>query len=805
MKISLDWLSNYIEINESPEELGEILTNTGLEVEGIEKIERVQGGFAGIVIGEVLTCEQHPNADKLKVTTVDIGRTEPSYIVCGAPNVAVGQKVVVATVGSTLYPSGHEPFRIKKAKIRGEISEGMICAEDEIGIGTSHDGIMVLTTDLPNGTPAADFFRFKDDHVLEIGLTPNRADAASHIGTARDLRAVLNREIQWPSVDHFKVDNTDRPIKVKVENTGACPRYSGITISGVTVSESPEWLQKRLEAIGLTPINNIVDITNFVLHETGQPLHAFDADEIKGDTVVVKTLPEGSKFITLDEKERKLQANDLMICNGRSEGMCIAGVFGGIRSGVKETTRNIFLESAYFNPDYIRKTAQYHQLKTDASFRYERGTDPRITVYALKRAILLIKELAGGKISSDIVDIYPDEIQDFQVEVKYKNINRLLGVSLDKDSVFQILNSLDIETRGNKEDRFIASVPPYRVDVQRESDIAEEILRIYGFNNIDIPEGFSSDYLAEFPARDVNQIQQSVTELLASNGFYEILTNSLTKPGYAENAEDLNAYRSVNILNKLSEDLGVLRQSVLYNGLEVIAYNINRKQTNLRLFEFGKNYFVDKGEYSEKVRLAIYMTGDYQPESWKAKSRKAEFHDLAATVQLVLNRLIDNKLETTVIHRYPYDFALETIHNKEVLATYGKIKGHLLKEIGIKQEVFYADINWDLLLKRTNNNIVYQEVSKFPEVRRDLSLVIDKNITFEQIKAIAKKSDQHLVTAMNVFDVYEGENIGKEKKAYAISFTLQDTEKTLTDKVIDRTMNRMMSSFEAELGAVIRK
>ena len=805
MKISLDWIKNYIQIQESPVKLGEILTDTGLEVEGIHKFEPIEGGLEGVVIGEVLACEKHPNADKLKLTTVDIGQDKPSPIVCGAPNVAVGQKVIVATVGSTLYPVDHDPFKIKKAKIRGEVSEGMICAEDEIGIGSSHAGIMVLDTDLPNGTPAALFFDLQPDHIFEIGLTPNRPDAASHIGVARDLKAALCRKINWPEVDHFKVDNHKRSIAVKVENTKACPRYSGVTISGVAIGESPRWLKTKLKAIGLSPINNIVDITNFVMMEAGQPLHAFDADEIKGDTVLVKTLPKGSTFITLDEKERKLGPDDLMICNGDSEGMCIAGVFGGISSGIKNSTKNIFLESAYFNPSYIRKTALHHQLKTDASFRYERGTDPRITVYALKRAALLIKELAGGEISSEIVDIYPEEIQNFEVEVYSSNINRLLGVSLDRKDIFQILESLDIEVKNEKDDSFIASVPPYRVDVQREADIAEEILRIYGFNNIHLPDGFSSDFLAEFPSKDVNKVQKSVSELLASNGFYEILTNSLTKPSYAEKAADLDAHRSVSILNKLSEDLGVLRQSLLYNGLEVVAYNINRKQTDLKLFEFGKNYFKDNEKYSERNRLAIYLSGSYQPGSWNSKERKVVFHDLSATVQLILDRLIDLKLETTVIHQYPYDFALNVLHKDRIFATYGKLDGNLLHEIGIKQEVFYADIDWDLLLMNTNNNIVYREVSKFPEVRRDLSLVIDKGTTFEEIKAIAKKSDQRLLRSLHVFDVYEGENIGKEKKAYAISFILQDQEKTLTDKVIDRTMNKMMSSFETELGAVIRK
>ncbi len=805
MKISYNWLKEYIQIHESPEKIGQLLTDTGLEVEGIDKIEPVEGGLHGIVIGEVLTCAQHSNADKLKVTTVDIGKDEPAPIVCGAPNVAVGQKVIVATVGTTLYPTGHDPFKIKKAKIRGEVSEGMICAEDEIGIGTSHDGIMVLDTNLTNGTPAIEYFNLEDDHIFEIGLTPNRADATSHIGTARDLKAVLNREIQWPSVEEFKVDSNHKPIEVIVENQEACPRYSGITIGGVTVKESPEWLQKRLRSIGLSPINNVVDITNFVLHETGQPLHAFDLNEIKGGKVLVKTLPAGSTFTTLDEKKRKLLDTDLMICNGESEGMCIAGVFGGIHSGVKDGTTDIFLESAYFSADYIRKTAQHHQLKTDASFRYERGTNPRMTLYALKRAAYLIKELAGGSIASDIVDVYPNEVKDFEIIAKYRNIQRLLGVSLSNDKIFGILNALDITVEELDDEKFKAFVPPYRVDVTREADLTEEILRIYGFNNIELPINFSSGYMAEFPETDVNKNQHRATELLTAKGYFEIITNSLTKPGYAEKAENLDDKESIGILNKLSEDLGVLRQSILYNGLEVIAHNINRRQTDLKLFEFGKNYRLIGGKYHEESRLGIYLTGKVTTENWRAKTRTVEFHDLSEAVRLIIDRLDNFSTTSSVIQTYPFNYAIELKLNDKVLVTYGKIKSSILQDLGIKQELFYADLNWDLLLRSTTNNIVYQQVSKFPEVKRDLSLVIDKGITYDQIKRVAEKSDKYLLKGIHVFDVYEGENIGSDKKAYALSFILQDDKKTLTDKVIDRTMNKMMGLFESELGAVIRK
>ena len=805
MKISLNWLKDYISINQSPEEIGKLLTDTGLEVEGLENFEQIPGGLKGLVIGEVLSCEKHPNADKLSVTTVDIGAGTPSPIVCGAPNVAKGQKVIVATVGATLYPAGQEPFQIKKAKIRGEISEGMICAEDEIGVGTSHEGIMVLDTDLPNGTPAAEYFNLKDDVIIEIGLTPNRADAASHIGVARDLKAVLKQDVQWPDVDHFKVDSTDYPIEVVVENFEACPRFSGVTITDVNVAESPDWLKQRLTAIGLTPINNVVDATNYVLHELGQPLHAYDASAITGNKVIVKTLPKGTKFTTLDEKERILTDTDLLVCNGNEEGMGIGGVFGGIRSGVKKTTKNIFLECAYFSPDYIRKTAQHHQLKTDASFRYERGTDPNITVYALKRAALLIQSLTGGKISSEIVDIYPKEIKNSEVKVKFKNIDRLIGKQIDKEQIFEILNLLDIEVNHETEEGFTASVPPYRVDVLREADVIEEILRIYGFNNVELPEHVQSDFLAEFPARDKDKIQKTATELLVSNGYYEILTNSLTKPGYAERAEDLDAKYSVEILNKLSEDLGVLRQSMLYSGLEVALHNINRRQFNLKFFEFGKIYSLKEGDYQEQTRLAIFMTGDIEEENWINKSRKVRFHDLSHVVNMVISRLLNKTLANEVVHEYPFDYGLQTLLNEKTLVRMGKIKPAITKKMGLKQEIFYADIDWDLLLKKTNNNIVFEEVSKFPEVRRDLSLVIDKKVSFEDIKKIALNNEHRLLRSMNVFDVYEGDNIGSDKKAYAISFILQDKEKTLTDKVIDKTMIKLMTSFENNLGALIRK
>lgn len=805
MKISLNWLKDYIELADTPEVIGKTLTDTGLEVEGIEEFETVKGGLQGIVIGEVLTCEKHPDADKLKITTVDIGNGTISPIVCGAPNVAAGQKVIVATVNSTLYPTGGEPFKIKKAKIRGEVSEGMICAEDEIGLGQSHDGIMILNTDLPNGTPASQYFNLENDYVFEIGLTPNRSDAASHIGTARDLKAATGNDITWPSVDEFMQDNSSFEIKVSVENTEACPRYSGLTITDIKVADSPDWLKNRLKAIGLAPINNVVDVTNYVLHELGQPLHAFDASKIAGNKVIIKTATEGDKFKTLDEVDRTLKSSDLMICDGDGKGMCIAGVFGGINSGVTENTTSVFLESAYFSPDFVRKTGQHHQLKTDASFRFERGTDPEITVYALKRAALLIKEIAGGKISSEITDIYPSKIEPFEVSVKYKNILRLIGQDIPKERIHTILERLDIKLKDATNEGFLAIIPPYRVDVQREADVIEEILRVYGFNNIEIPASIGTDFLADFPKTDRTKLQAKVTESLVGKGFYEVLTNSLTKSGYSENDSSLNAEENVVILNKLSEDLGVMRQSMLYSLLEVSMHNINRKQTDLKIFEFGKTYKKIEGKYKERTHLAIAITGNKEGEHWLAKTEKVSFHDLSAVVNQIISSFTTKRLTSNVVHNDPYDYALQFELNNKVLATLGKVKRQILKQSGLKQDLFFADIDWDLLLKQSNNNIVFEEVSKFPEVRRDLSLVLDKSVSFDEVLSLAESKERKLLKGVNVFDVYEGDKIDAGKKAYAMSFILQDKDKTLTDKVIDKVMDNLMNSFENELGALIRK
>lgn len=813
MKISYNWLKQYIDIPESAEDIGKVLTSTGLEVENVIAHETIKGGLKGLVIGEVLTCAKHPNADKLSITTVDVGGEKPLHIVCGASNVAAGQKVVVATVGTTLYPINGESFTIKSAKIRGEQSEGMICAEDEIGLGESHAGIIVLNTNVPNGTPAATYFKIEEDYTFEIGLTPNRADAASHIGVARDIKAVKKRPLCVPSVDAFKVENTSFTIPVVVENLEACPRYSGLTISGVTVGESPDWLKHRLMSIGLSPINNIVDITNYVLHETGQPLHAFDADEISGKKVIVKTLPAGTKFKTLDDKERSLAATDLMICNSE-EPMCIAGVFGGIRSGISAKTKNIFLESAYFSPDYVRKTGMYHQLKTDASFRFERGTDPNMTVYALKRAALLIKEVTGGVISSEVIDVYPTKIENRIIEVKDKNITRLIGKSISREEVFSILENLEIKIVDKKQNSFTVSIPPYRVDVIQEADVVEEILRIYGFNNIELSEIAGTDYLAEFPERDINKFKRTLAGMLAGNGFFEILTNSLTNAAYQQKHNLNFTGEPIEILNKLSEEQGILRQTMLFTGLEVCAYNINRKQKDLKLFEFGKVYWKNVDQqgagdvtksYSEEERLALYLSGNYETENWQNQTKSVNFFDLAQQVSHILEKSSLDNVKQEKLTDPLFDYGVRLIKGTKEIGKIGKVKTALVKDFGIKQEIFYADLHTALLFRSANPKFVVQEVPKFPEVRRDLSLVLDKQVSFSEIKDLVMATEKRLIKDIVTFDVYEGEKIPQGKKAYALGFILLDDNKTLTDEEIDKVMLKLMSAFEQKMGALIRK
>ena len=820
---------------ESPEDVGKLLTGTGLEVEGIQKIglfgEPATGNeLDGVVIGEVLTCTKHPDADKLSLTTVDVGTGQPLSIVCGAPNVAAGQRVLVALVGATLHPTSGEPFVIKKAKIRGAASEGMICAEDEIGLGASHDGIMVLTTGLPNGTPAARYINRDADYRISIGLTPNRIDAASHFGVARDLRAVLNRPIKqtnhWPQGVYLTVDNHDLTLEVRVEDPTACPLYTGLTISGLTVSESPGWLRQRLLSIGLKPINNIVDVTNFVCHDLGQPLHAFDADKIAGrgdgpSQVIVKTLPEGTSFVTLDGVERKLTATDLMICDAEKP-LCIAGVFGGQNSGVTAQTTRIFLESAYFSPMSVRKTAQHHGLKTDASFRFERGTDPRMPIWALTRAALLIQEVAGGVISSDPVQVasnaYLSISDSFRVPVRYRNIDRLIGIKIDRQEIHDILGRLDIlqaDARNyghdiNDEDGFIALVPPYRVDVTREADVIEEILRIYGLDNVPLSANLSADSLSAFPKVDPDQWQSRVGQLMAANGFHEILTLSLTRPAYHDAIRDSLPGVDVTLLNSLSDELSVMRQTLLFSGLETLVYNLNRRQKDLKLFEFGKVYHkitTENGttKYVERMRLSVTVSGNQSAENWQQKGQTVAYHDLATAVQRVLNLFRIKNVDTQPVDTNLFQYGLTYTVNKKPLVSLGLVRANLTKLVDLKQPVFYADFDWTALIKASGGKVRYQEVSRFPDVRRDLSLVLDKSITFEQISRLAHLTERKLLQSINAFDVYEGEKLGVDKKSYSVSFTLQDPTQTLTDVTIDKTMQRLMVAFEQELGAVIRK
>ena len=811
MKISYNWLKDFIFLEETADEIAVKLTQAGLEVESVEKVylckgKKIPNPLEGLLIGEVLTCQKHPNADKLSKTTVDIG-SGIVPIVCGASNVAAGQKVVVATVGTTLYPTQGEPFSIKKAKIRGEESEGMICAEDEIGLGTSHEGIMVLDTSLPNGSPAADFFGIEEDYILEIGLTPNRVDAASHLGVARDLKVLLKKELCKPNFDDFKAAR-GKPISVIIEDAIACPRYMGLLIEDIKVSSSPDWLKNRLRAIGLNPINNVVDVTNFILHHLGQPLHAFDADKIEGNSIIVKKLPQNTSFITLDGVERKLSENDLMICDTQKP-LALAGVFGGLYSGVSDTSTRIFLESAYFHADTIRRASQHHSLKTDASFRFERGTDPNMPPYALKMAAKLITEIAGGQIASEIIDVYPQPIAFFKFDVSYKNIDRLIGKKLDRNFIKNTLRDLEISILKETDEGFSVEVPPYRVDVQREADIVEEVLRIYGFNNIEISDSLSSSYIASFPEIDKYQLQNKVSDLLTAKGFYEIITNSLTKPQYAKSI-GLEESENVFILNPLSEELGVLRQSLLFSGLEVLSYNLNRKQKDLKLFEFGKVYKkvgstgkVDE-KYQEQSKLAIFITGNKSAESWRESSRKADFYDLAAVVEHVL-QIFRVQYQKQNAEQKIFSLGLSYQYKGYTFAQIGQVQPHLLKIADLKGVVLYAELDWDWLVANYQNTSTYQEISKFPEVKRDLSLILDKKVTYQEIEQKAFELEKKWLKKMNVFSVFEGEQIGTGKKSYAISFFLQDHNQTLTDTQIDKTMQKLMEGFKNSFGAVIRE
>jgi phenylalanyl-tRNA synthetase beta chain len=799
MKISYNWLKEFIDTDKTPEEISTILTGTGLEVESLEKVQAIPGGLEGLVIGHVKECGDHPNSDHLHITKVDVGTGEHLQIVCGASNVAAGQKVVVAVVGATVYPMEGQQFKINKSKIRGEVSEGMICAEDEISLGTSHDGIMILNDDAVPGTLAKHYFKINDDYLFEIGLTPNRADAVSHLGTARDIAAFLKISIKKPDVSAFKVDNSSRKIEVVVENEAAALRYSGLTISGIEVKESPKWLKERLAVIGVRSINNIVDVTNYVLHDLGQPLHAFDADEIAGGKIVVKNCAEGTIFKTLDDVEPKLSADDLMICDAEKP-MCIAGVFGGTDSGVKASTKNIFLESAYFNSVSVRKTAKRHGLKTDASFRFERGTDPDMTVFALKRAALLIKEVAGGTISSEIVDIYPAPVAPFEVEVTYKNIDRLIGQQIPHEEIKAIITALDIKIVNETADGLSLKVPPYRVDVTRDVDVIEEILRIYGYNNIFIPTQIRAS-LNTSTRPDKDSVQNELSDMLTANDFNEIMSNSLTKSAYSN---DLDT--AVKILNPLSSDLDVMRQSMLYSGLEAVAYNQNRKAADLKLYEFGKVYSVNEDKYTESQRFSIFITGANTGEAWNQKSKPASFYNLKAIVDGILQKLNVRDTVTEEANDGELAYGLQYNRGNKTLVKFGSVASASLKKADVSKEVFYADFNFDLILTLARKNkIVYQDISKFPAVRRDLSMLIDKNISFSTLKQIAQKTERKLLKEVNVFDVYEGDKLPAGKKSYAMSFIIEDIEKTLTDKAIDAIMQKLIYNLEKEAGAEIRK
>lgn len=820
MNISYNWLKDYLQFDLSPQETAAALTSIGLETGGVEEIQTIKGGMEGLVIGEVLTCVKHPNSDHLSLTTVNIGNgEEPLKIVCGAPNVAAGQKVVVAIVGTKLYFNDDE-ITIKRSKIRGEESFGMICAEDEIGIGTSHDGIIVLPDNAVVGTLAKDYYNVKSDFVLEVDITPNRIDAASHYGVARDLTAYLKQagkphKLNKPSVDNFKIDKPQGGIDVVVENTEACPRYSGLTMRGVTVKESPDWLKNKLSLIGLRPINNIVDITNFILHETGHPMHAFDINHIEGNKVVVRTLPEKSKFVTLDEQERELNANDLMICNN-SNGMCIAGVFGGLQSGVTEKTTDVFLESAYFNPTWVRKTARRHGLNTDSSFRFERGADPNNTVYVLKRAAMLIKEIVGGEIEGEIRDVYPTKIENQQVVLPHKKVNSLIGKDIPRETIKNILQSLEIEIENESDNELALRIPTYRVDVTRDVDVIEDILRIYGYNNVDFSDSLKANLSYQTPTDRKHKLQTLISEQLTASGFDEIMNNSLTKKSYYENNEAFPEENGVKLLNPLSNDLGIMRQTLLYGGLESIAYNRNRKHYDLHFYEFGNCYFFDADKkredkilsgHSEETYLGLWICGDSNSKNWAASETETSVFQLKAHIENILKRMgfTSNQVIFESVQSKVYSAGMNIRTFKQQIGSFGIVSNNILKKFDIDTDVFFAEMNWDTVLKETSKSEVrFTEISRFPPVSRDLALLIDKNVTFVQIEQVAKKSEKKLLKEISLFDVYEGKNLPDGKKSYAVNFVLQDEEKTLNDKQIDAVMQKIRLNLEKELGATLR-
>ncbi|MFK7950410.1 MAG: phenylalanine--tRNA ligase subunit beta [Saprospiraceae bacterium] len=819
MKASYNWLKSYL--NTRPDgstidipvvELGDILTEIGLEVEGIDEHESIKGGLKGLVIGHVLDCKKHENSDKLSVTKVDLGNGEPVQIVCGAPNVAAGQKVVVATVGTTLYTADGGDFKIKKSKIRGEVSMGMICAEDEIGLGASHDGIMVLDADATIGTPAAEYFNIETDYVFDIGLTPNRSDATAHIGVAEDLAAYLTINngytdgVNYPEVGDLAKAETQLPIEVVIENEAAAPRYAGVCINNITIKASPEWLQNRLKSIDVRPINNVVDITNFVLHEFGQPLHAFDYEKIGGQKIIVKNLPKGSKFLCLDEVERELHEDDLMICDGDSKGMCMGGVFGGLTSGVSESTTSIFLESAYFEPMTIRRTSMRHTLRTDAAKVFEKGADPTKTVDALKRAVSLIQELAGGEVASDIIDLYPNPVEKNQITFAYANVNRLIGQDLSTADVDAILAALNIEFVERTETGGTVAIPTNKFEVTREADLIEEILRIYGFNKVDIPTSIKSSVVfSENP--NPYQTRNTIADFLAANGLNEMMNMSLIKTSYKEllslKEEDL-----VFINNTSNQNMDLMRPNMIFSGLDTILHNQNYQNRNLRLFEFGKSYLKSENGFKETEHLTIFLTGQKHEENWLQKGdNKANYYTLKALVNNVLGRLGLNGYQTSVVQDDVFSFGLKYHRGPQTLVTFGRVSSGLTKKFSLKQEVFFADFNWKAIFKSLKKSkVVFQEIGKYPSVRRDLALVIDKSINFEDIAAVAYKNAKKILQDVNLFDVYENEErLGKGKKSYAVSFVFKDTSKTLKDKEVEKVMNKLIKTYEHRLNAIIRK
>lgn len=820
MNISYNWLKDYLNFDLEPEQVSAALTSIGLETGGIEEVQAIKGGLEGLVIGHVLTCVDHPNSDHLHVTTVDLGNGEPTQIVCGAANVAAGQKVVVATVGTTLY-DGDQSFQIKKSKIRGEESFGMICAEDEIGLGASHDGIIVLPEDAPVGMPAKEYYNIKSDYILEVDITPNRVDAASHFGVARDLAAYLRQNgiaalLTKPSVENFSIDKQEGAATVVVENAEAAPRYSGVTIEGVTIAESPEWLKNRLEAIGVRSINNVVDITNYILHETGHPLHAFDLAKIPGRKVIVKTVEAGTKFRTLDEVERTLHENDLMICN-ESEPMCLAGVFGGVDSGVTDTTTDVFLESAYFNPTWVRKAARRHALNTDSSFRFERGTDPNNTMYVLMRAALMIKEIAGGQIVGEPVDIYPAPIERAVVTLDFAKVNSLVGNDIPQETVVDILQSLEMEIVERTETGLIVKVPTYRVDVTRDVDVIEDILRIYGYNNVEFSDSVKSNLSYKTATDESNQLQQLIAEQLVGAGFNEILNNTLTSESFYAELTTYPAANCVRLINPLSGDLNVMRQTLLFGGLQSVARNINHRSADLRFFEYGNcQYFNAEKKsdekvlaaYSEELKLGLWMTGNRVSGSWAHADEKTSVYELKAYVENILARLgIDmKKLKMNQFSSDIYAVGLEiTLQNGKQLGTLGILSNKILSKFDIEQEVCFAELNWNALMKEASKvKVTYAEISKFQPVKRDLALLVDKNVLFSDIEKVASETDRKLLKEVYLFDVYEGKNLPAGKKSYAVSFILQDETKTLNEKQIENLMSRLIKNLETKLGATLR-